>query len=187
MAEYIFLNHLFKFLHVLFMSLSLHFRLFFCLSSGLQNIFFLYFQTWRKDSHSFTYELSTINTCAPSTMEWKVQNILTIWHRYYAIVVQIRLLTYLTLKQLINNYNFITYMRIYFNGFVLNSNSCTANKRNRRIQISSQWWLRKCNPYFIRPILRCNGQLLIQPSCTISCTFGWVNRMTAWVWDISHS
>ena len=42
----------------------------------------------------------------------------------------------------------------YFNGFNLNSNSCTANDRNRRIQISRQWRLRKCNPYFIRPILR---------------------------------
>ena len=39
----------------------------------------------------------------------------------------------------------------YFNGFTTNSNSCTANDRNRRIQISSQWRLRKCKPYFIRP------------------------------------
>ena len=42
-----------------------------------------------------------------------------------------------------------------------NSNSCTANDKNRRIQISSQWRLRKFNPYFIRPRLCCNGQLLI--------------------------
>ena len=52
------------------------------------------------------------------------------------------------------------------------TNSCTANDRNRRIQILNQWRLRKSNPYFIRLILCCNGQLLIyiQPSWTISCT-----------------
>ena len=60
--------------------------------------------------------------------------------------------------------------------FKFQLNSCTANDRNRRIQISGQWRLRKCNPYVIRPRLLCNGQLLIKPSCTISCTFGWVNR-----------
>ena len=42
-----------------------------------------------------------------------------------------------------------------------NSNSCTANDKNRRIQISSQWRLRKCNPYLIHPKLNYNGQLLI--------------------------
>ena len=31
----------------------------------------------------------------------------------------------------------------YFNGFTSNFNSCTANDRNRRIQITSQWRLRK--------------------------------------------
>ena len=44
------------------------------------------------------------------------------------------------------------------NGFTSNFNSCKCTA-NDRIQISSQWRLRKCNPYFIRPRLRCNGQL----------------------------
>ena len=43
----------------------------------------------------------------------------------------------------------------YFSGFTSNSNSCTANDSNRMIQISSQWRLRKYNPYFIRLRLCC--------------------------------
>ena len=49
----------------------------------------------------------------------------------------------------------------YFNDFTSKPNSCTANDRNRSIQISSQRRLRKYNPYFIRARLRCNWQLLI--------------------------
>ena len=60
--------------------------------------------------------------------------------------------------------------------FTSNSKRCTANDRIRRIQISSQWQSRKCNPYFLRPRLRWFGQLLINPACKISCIFGWVNR-----------
>ena len=37
------------------------------------------------------------------------------------------------------------FLVFYFNGFSSNSNSCTVNDKNRRIQISSQW--RKCNTY----------------------------------------
>ena len=66
---------------------------------------------------------------------------------------------------------------LFIHWFYSNSNCCKANERKRRIQISSQWWLIiKCNPCFIPLSLCCIGQLHIQPSCTISCTFGWVNR-----------
>ena len=37
----------------------------------------------------------------------------------------------------------------YFRSFTSNSNSRTSNDRNRRIQISSQWRLRKSNSYSI--------------------------------------
>ena len=67
----------------------------------------------------------------------------------------------------LNNIN----IYIYFKGFTPNSNSSTANYRNWRIQISSLWRVRKCNPYFIRPRLCCNVQLLIWPSCKSFCTF----------------
>ena len=45
--------------------------------------------------------------------------------------------------------------------FYFYSNSFNSQwQESKESSISSQWRLRKCNPYFIRPRLRCNGQLL---------------------------
>ena len=65
----------------------------------------------------------------------------------------------------------------YFDGFISNSNCCTANFMNWNIQILSQRQLRKCNPYSICLVLRCKRPLFSNPcsSCTILWTFGWVN------------
>ena len=52
----------------------------------------------------------------------------------------------------VNAVHTITRKAYFFNGFTSNSNSCTANDRNRMIQMSSKWrLLRKCNQYFIHP------------------------------------
>ena len=49
----------------------------------------------------------------------------------------------------------------YFNGFYFEFQQLYSQWQESKDLNTGQWRLRKCNPYFIRPRRRCNGQLLI--------------------------
>ena len=113
------------------------------------------------------------------------EEVLTIWHvRFFSLLHNkyISKYFYICLLLPVTLLHILLFQWSYFEFKQLYS-QWQASKDS---SISSQWRLRKCNPYFIRPRLRCKWQMAA-PHLTLMHNFLYMRLIEPWGYIVSLS